>query len=591
MKRNKQHQIDSRAQAIFRNFAPDYWSLQEPSEDYGIDYYVQVFDEETGRPKPIFFSIQLKGTEELTENDDFVKFNFKTDTLKYYLKDTPFPVFLVLVETKSERIYYIFLQEYINGNLNLEKPNWINQKTVTVYIPKTNTFDSGEIDNIAKNGMKYCGLLVNGYPSFDLETKVKGIVDNPIEKGKALNEKYSAIFLEETKIGIELLDQENEIVESEKKFQSVFNKTKNDADNVEIHLKALIAIISLQDFSSVENEKLLNCIEYGLNLSIDYKIYYLAHFFTGFKLEKYFYDLNEKIIYLNFMLNTLENFKDSLNQIIYLDLFEDLNECYKFLVKIYDDYYKNMILSLENEEWSVFCELLYRFINMNFFNISINLYKFDSKELRPLFINTKGLIKIFENITNDMGVIAFKYQLLEIKSRYYYLNDDKKCIKIAREYMGLAKNNNSKNQYEIAKSLKEFYENKPISRLLNNKRKNEISDEEIENFYKELFLSENIDIENDDGKIANILKIGLRDRNPERVLKNCENMEIEYKAVGIPARVYGLYSAGFKKIFCKYAGAVEGMELDDIYHTFEKEWCVNCEHKKPRDEEWKWSIK
>ena len=73
LKRSKQHKIDNRAQAILKNNAPDYWSMQDPSEDYGTDYYVQVFDKETGEAKPIFFLIQLKGTEKFNENEEFVK--------------------------------------------------------------------------------------------------------------------------------------------------------------------------------------------------------------------------------------------------------------------------------------------------------------------------------------------------------------------------------------------------------------------------------------------------------------------------------------------------------------------------------------
>ena len=45
MKRPKQHKIDSRAQKIFANNCPDNWSLSEPSNDYGLDYLVQVFED------------------------------------------------------------------------------------------------------------------------------------------------------------------------------------------------------------------------------------------------------------------------------------------------------------------------------------------------------------------------------------------------------------------------------------------------------------------------------------------------------------------------------------------------------------------
>ena len=43
MKRPKQHKIDATAKAILMKNSPKNWSLAEPSEDYGIDYFVKVF--------------------------------------------------------------------------------------------------------------------------------------------------------------------------------------------------------------------------------------------------------------------------------------------------------------------------------------------------------------------------------------------------------------------------------------------------------------------------------------------------------------------------------------------------------------------
>lgn len=94
MKRPKQHKIDSRAQKIFANNCPDNWSLSEPSNDYGLDYLVQVFeDNEIGESTKISFFIQLKGTEKYKQNNTHVKFQMKTDTLEYYFTKVSLPVF------------------------------------------------------------------------------------------------------------------------------------------------------------------------------------------------------------------------------------------------------------------------------------------------------------------------------------------------------------------------------------------------------------------------------------------------------------------------------------------------------------------
>lgn len=135
LKRPKQHKIDAAAKAILMNNVPKHWSLAEPSEDYGIDYLVQVFDKETNEATKTTFIIQLKGTTNYKKDENYVRFSIHTDYLKYYYTKVAIPVFLVVVDIINEECCWLFIQKYINEELSIKKPTWKSQKTNTLYIP------------------------------------------------------------------------------------------------------------------------------------------------------------------------------------------------------------------------------------------------------------------------------------------------------------------------------------------------------------------------------------------------------------------------------------------------------------------------
>ena len=102
------------------------------------------------------------------------------------------PVFLVVVDVINEEYCCLFIQKYINEELNIKRPNWKSQETVTVDIPIKNTFSNSKIiEQVAEEGSSYCNLLINGIPTQELMWKVKNITNDPIKKSEDLKNKYS----------------------------------------------------------------------------------------------------------------------------------------------------------------------------------------------------------------------------------------------------------------------------------------------------------------------------------------------------------------------------------------------------------------
>ncbi len=100
-----------------------------------------------------------------------------------------------------------------------------------------------------------------------------------------------------------------------------------------------------------------------------------------------------------------------------------------------------------------------------------------------------------------------------------------------------------------------------------------------------------IDIDDPRDPVAEIVRIGLEDWNPDRVLRNCQYLFLEIGPSGVPARLLGLFTAGSKAIHCtKFGYARGGVRLDDIYESFHREHCKGCTDCKPHPSDWKYSI-
>lgn len=588
MKRPKQHKIDSRAQKIFLSNCPDNWSTSELSNDYGIDYFVQVFeDDDAGESTKISFIIQLKGTENYNQTDNYVKFPMKVDTLKYYFNKVSVPVFLVVVDVISEDSCWLFLQRYINEELETNNPSWKSKKTVTLYLPKSNNFLNPKIlEKCAYEGSSYCNLLVNGFPTQEVKWKVKNIINSPLDKSNDIKKEYSKLYDAQTRVGFELIHDENNPSEAKKSFQSVYDKTKGDEDNVLAHLNSISGLIPFYEWQN-ENEvnQLFEYIEEGFNLAKKNKIRHYEYYFYGCYLEKSCFILQEQLNRLLIIQKISRMGKNNaLSNLMEITSNEQTSSIFKPIFECYDLFSKNLMRTLDDMELFIFVELLRMLISMQIHHSKV-MYNFvDKNDLNSFFDHIKKLIDIFEDIisfSDDFSI--FVYDLFTFKVMYYYFIEDSKYVEVIDDFIDYAEVNNSKYFIERANSLKERL-SIPLKR---EKEISEMSDNEIRELFKTLILTvEGIDIDKDESEEAFILKTAVNDLNPKRILDNCCNLELAYSSGGLYSRFFGLYTDGFKMLYCQYGGIKSNRSLDKAYGEFYKEYCVDCEHKCEQDFRW-----
>ena len=131
---SKAYQIDQTAQQIFKTFFPtNKWIIREEKPDFYIDYTIETAKE--SNPAGDRFYVQLKGTEVPKFRKTYLSFNLKTEHLVYYLDCVKQPVYLIEIDVKQKKGYYLFLQKWL---ATLNDSEWRKQETFTVKIPLNN---------------------------------------------------------------------------------------------------------------------------------------------------------------------------------------------------------------------------------------------------------------------------------------------------------------------------------------------------------------------------------------------------------------------------------------------------------------------
>jgi uncharacterized protein DUF4365 len=117
-------------------------------------------------------------------------------------------------------------------------------------------------------------------------------------------------------------------------------------------------------------------------------------------------------------------------------------------------------------------------------------------------------------------------------------------------------------------------------------------DQELEQMARQMARSLGIDLDNPNDETAKLLRVGLKDYNPERVLRECQHLYVRIDSYGIPAQLMGLPTAGRKEVCCtKHGYRTNAFSLDVGYAHFKEKRCAKCPDSLPHPVGWKWNQK
>src|ERR1051325_5939730 len=99
-----------------------------------------------------------------------------------------------------------------------------------------------------------------------------------------------------------------------------------------------------------------------------------------------------------------------------------------------------------------------------------------------------------------------------------------------------------------------------------------------------------IDLSDRSDADAALIRLGIRDLNPERVLRACEHLDARLgRYTNTVAEAMRLPTAGTKVMQCNlHRHALEGLSLDRLSKEFQRRFCDSCADKSPRPASWIW---
>lgn len=105
------------------------WLARLQQMDYGVDIEVELSEP---APNGKLMKVQVKSTDSISIKEKLVHYRVEKEYIKKFL-DYDLPVIFVVADTKSERAYYVYLQEWVERNREELYDN--KHSTIVIKIP------------------------------------------------------------------------------------------------------------------------------------------------------------------------------------------------------------------------------------------------------------------------------------------------------------------------------------------------------------------------------------------------------------------------------------------------------------------------
>jgi len=598
LKRTKQHEIEDAAYRQFENCIPRHWVVRSQNKDYGIDREVEIFKQKsmdiTAQTTGQVFKVQIKGTEKakISQKDGIIKFPLEVEKVNYLCRELNVPTFFIVADIVCKKTWWYAIQVDEDLKHRLDLANQKSQRSITLKIPYQNilpdtlTLLVKTLDDIALS--KACDVFVE-LPESNFY-KIPLDSEQILELEKKFTDK---IFIAKVTKLWEAKDYS--------KIEEIAKETLSDKRaSTSTKVSAVLCLEHTIEFRLKDNPNLDNqldriCVETSATIrkitKKENRSWRLFGLVTWRAALLRLASKRDFSLYMNRKIHVGEEAFDPLDHICSLTLDIARRKAINRFFKIYNQCLRLINILLNVKEYWIIPYAVLRIV----------------QSIPAVFIHLWGE-NLFETATNlRNNVLALIEKAVALS---YSLNrwDDIGQLVISAF---TTNSTTSKDQYDITydwarSKLMSIPDNsirtmwldtlKEISQSFRQDKKNaelEIPDVPVEEEYQMYIqMAEALGINVYDTKddIAKIIRIGLEDLNPERVLKQCKYIYVYIGHYGVPAQMLRLYTAGSKYLRClKKEVCVSGLSLDKIYQVLFEKYCSSCENRKPRPDVWKWT--
>lgn len=582
-------EIGRTAGRIFAYHLPSNWILrsQEDQEDYGVDMEVEVASPED-KATGFIFKAQIKGQQHVSviNGGAQISFDLSVERLRYYMRQMEVPIILAVVDTSDKKIFWCSLQDNVKITDDLVKAIDNGQKTVAVHLRSEDNLPArtNELLKAVERNMDW--LRLHGLD------RLTGSIGELL--GRARNDVLEALLDKSKKLHFEIYNQQFERLFASKNYTDLFSISEkvihSATELVETRLTAGLYIERLlrQEFDRSDPRGLDSIANlYGLMLSI------VRHEHAPMHLQQYVL-LLVRILRLNVSVNSDYHYFVSAKQfpresvpgwIVASTRLQVSARASRDVVKTVHLVNRAVLAG----QHGLLLEALPRFVPF----MALFAYRLKEDNLTAQGETLSSWLQFCVDLAIDVAKATENTSALAEAiwaNAILDLNAEGKAARIEQSIELADTIANASVRARVKLRLRALAEQGAVV-------EEELTpDQEIELFRVQA-LGLGIDVDNSDDEFGRIIKQGLLDYNPERVIKNCEALVmIPSRSLGVPAQMVGLPTAGMKFLHCMKKGyTVGGWRLDEIYSSvlpgfgFKEEYCDTCELRQARSEGWKWS--
>lgn len=152
MRRPRQHVMEDEAEQIIRELLPSEWILRKVDKDYGIDYEIELVDEQIVSGDRIWVQSKAKErcqirTQDFPQRDteplqmEYISFSLEVRELKYAVR-CGFPLLLFVADLERRDVFWVPLRHEVEVNIDPARPNWKDRRNTTVRVPVRHSLQS-----------------------------------------------------------------------------------------------------------------------------------------------------------------------------------------------------------------------------------------------------------------------------------------------------------------------------------------------------------------------------------------------------------------------------------------------------------------
>jgi len=587
VKRPIQHQIDTAAQLLFQQSLPCSWIVRQLKPDYGLDYEVEIVADE--KPTGISFYVQLKGTTSPKYINGSLTLSFEADKLIYYFEKVRKPVFIMAADLKNKRCFWLFTQRYIQQILRKQNPQWHTKKSVTLRISTSNQLPESIqlLQQVAEDGLREVFILQLGRPNLHLSLEIEDKLGDPQAILHAIRE--GELEVDELKLSLAdiYIGEENR----EKAIQelvSIFEDTK-DHGQPETHIASAIKLVHVIGFIDRKaNRQCAHIIDLALKRQNECRYKQVVLVARGMKAFIDFIFSFQQIQSFGHFIEITEQQQRGTEAL--LKVLQ--SEAVQAYLKANDDMHSLISEAIDGNELAAATNILVQLANAYLLTYPFVRLTEGKEKTTPILESASQKIELAKRIAESLRNAEMVCYALQAKAHLLFYYDNLEYESVLSEINDIATANKLPHFQKAAINLSQTF--KEIEPLPEKPRsyevKAELTEEEEVTAIKKLAKFSGVDLSDESDEIAQMINLGIRDKNPERVLRFCQHLYWIVTSYGIPGEMFGLPTAGGKLLYCDVIGrATGGMSLDGIFEVFKQQHCKNCPNRLPHPETWRWT--